>query len=112
MFDTERWRNAAPGIYGVLIGLVILIPLFLVANRQFNKEIVHQEVVGNLVNAIVIPTSFNERQKMQITTDKGVYLIEGLGSFTKGEEIHITYWSNGDVWLSQWRGKGHFALIQ
>lgn len=95
------------------IGALLIVGIALAtANRNFNKEIVQQVTVGNLVTATVIPTSFNESMKMQIVTDKGVYIVRGLSSFNKGEEIYLTYWSNGDIWLSQWRGKGHLFLIQ
>lgn len=104
-------ENKVP-IIAVSATILFLTPLFMLVNKQFDRTLIHQENVGNLINAQVVPTSFNENQKMRIETTKGIYIVNGLGSFTKNQEIIISYWSNGNIWLWQIGQDGHYKLIK
>ena len=45
--------------------------------------------LGKYVESNVIPTAFNESQKMEVKTDKGKYVIYGLYSFELNKDVVV-----------------------
>ena len=59
--------------------------------------------LGKIIDANVIPTSFNESMKTQIKTKKGFYVIRGISSIPFGVELFIVTYDNGRTKIT-WKG--------
>jgi len=57
--------------------------------------VTNRVALGKIVDAQVVPTSFNERQKMLIKTEKAVIIIYTLTTIDLGREAWSVDWSNG-----------------
>ena len=71
-----------------LITILVLISTLLCACSPY-RVIDHDEDGGIIQNATVIPTNFNECQKMQIHTDKVVVIIFGSAIVPIGQRATI-----------------------
>lgn len=60
---------------------------------------------GRVIDADIVPTSFNESIKITIKTDQGIFTVSGMASVMRGEEGTIDIYSDGSRYLcfSSWR---------
>jgi len=65
--------------------------------------ITNKTSLGKIVDAEVVPTSFNECQKMRVKTEKAVVIIYTLTSVDIGREAWSIEWSDGQRTL-EWDG--------
>lgn len=62
-----------------------------------------RESLGEIVDAEVVPTSFNESPKMRIKTTRAVVVIYTIASVDLGREAWSVRYSDGTRWV-EWEG--------
>ncbi len=60
---------------------------------------VSREPIGKVLSAAVIPGSFNEQLKMEVTTERKLVVIHGIRSISIGAEAWCVTSSNGRTYL-------------
>jgi len=70
------------------------------------KTVVARESLGTIVDANVVPTSFNESVKMQIKTEKLVFIIYTITEVPIGAEATKITYSNGMSYVT-WEGSAY-----
>ncbi len=100
------WRNST--IYGVAFVLLML-ALFASligcedGGRSGSESESGRESLGKIVDAYVVPTSFNELIKMCIKTEKGVIVIYGVTYVPLGVEVIVVKRNDGTKYVG-WIG--------
>ena len=84
--------------------------LLLAGCNQLNRplgppKIESQIVLGKILDASAVATSFNECQKMQIKTEKMVVIMAGFTSVPVGQEAILYQYTDGSKAID-WEG-GH-----
>lgn len=69
--------------------IIAFVGIFFIPMKDIVKPKVRRIAVGKLINAELVPVNILQVKKMRIETEKGIYIIDGIKSFTKGEEITI-----------------------
>ena len=72
---------------------------------------VSRENVGKIVDANVVPTSFNESIKTQVKTEKRFFVVIGTPDLQLGEEAQIVTFADGRKYLA-WPSGKYMAAIR
>lgn len=101
--------NKKRKIFILFIGFVGGTVLFL--NGCEKPKIIYKESLGTILDAIIIPTSFNEFPKMSIKTEKAIVTISIVSYIPLGEEAWYLEFSNGTRRLT-WNGSQYSYTIR
>lgn len=80
-------------------------------NSCEKPKIVHKESLGIILDAYIVPTSFNEFPKMSIKTEKAIVTIEIVTYIPLGEEAWYLEFSNGINRIT-WNGSQYSYTIR
>ena len=74
------------------------------SNKESPPSVIHKKPIGKIVDANVIPTSFNESIKTQIKTEKRFVVIYGINNnIIIGNDAYIITYDNGKSYIT-WDG--------
>lgn len=85
----------------IAVGVAIAFVLFYCIRPTAPKQADIYENIGIITSVSVVPTSFNECTKMQITTTKRFLVIIGLHSIPIGVEASMITVDEGNGWKSR-----------
>lgn len=66
--------------------IVILLMIILIGCEDYKEVNIN---IGKLIKAEAITTSFNEKPKMLLETEKGYFVVWGYGNYIKGKDVII-----------------------
>jgi len=90
--------------------LCLCLLIFFACEAMVPKEI-SRECLGKIIDAKVIPTSFNESVKMQIKTEKAIVIIRSLPIIRIGAVAFEVAFNDGSKYIT-FSGDGKLYLIQ
>ena len=94
----------------LIVGSIVLM-IFIFCGCTEEPAIVKISSLGRILDADIIPTSFNECQKMKIKTEKAVIIIYAITRVEIGEEARDIEWSNGRHTI-EWNSSKHAFFIR
>tara|TARA_R110000824_G_scaffold12226_5_gene53508 strand:- start:3792 stop:4151 length:360 start_codon:yes stop_codon:yes gene_type:complete len=96
-------ENTGKALIIVFFAVIIFSPLWVGAMFQYKEvtaTIVAEEPLGKITDADIVPTSFNEKIKTTVKTEKEVVFVRGIHNFPIGTEAKKIKKSNGQLYIS------------
>lgn len=79
--------------------LLLIMCLVLVGCEVVETTELNRTPIGKVLDANIVPTSFNESQKTIIKTEGAVVIVYGIKSVIKGDGAYLKDMSNGLQYL-------------
>ena len=92
------------------IFIIAMITFIIGCGATIDKIEVSRTNIGKIIDANVIPTSFNESIKTQVKTEGGFFLLIGCPHIPFGVEAVIVEYDNGSRYVT-WHGTDRLYRI-